>query len=517
VEAPNSLNVRGLTKAYSGRMVVDGVDLTVGASEIVALVGKNGAGKSTVIRIVTGATSSDEGTVAIDGEIRHFTGPAAARRAGVSAMHQELNVASRMTVAENLGLGAGYPRRAGVLVDWGALDVKARALLDRVDLAGIDPRTPVGALSPVQQRLVMIAAALWHEARILILDEPTAALTEEEIVNLHKTVRSLSADGVGILYVSHRLNEVMSLAHRIVVMRDGRVVADVPAGAVTKSELVGMISGLAQNVERLVAPKPLPEDAPVALDVRDLRVKGSGAPVSLKVRAGEILGVGGLVGSGRTELLRGIYGADHGDGGAVVVDGRHVRRGSPRASIASGIVLLTEDRAGQGLFPSFSVRWNTTIASLNQVRFLRWLPVTSSPDETRSAHVLLQRLQVAAAGPGAQIDTLSGGNQQKVLVARWLATHASVLLLDEPTIGIDAHAKEEIYKLLHELAEQGLAIVVVSADLSELELLCHRVLVLHGGAVVQELQGSAVTEDAILRACFHVDDAAVAQPSGSTG
>ncbi|TAK69436.1 MAG: sugar ABC transporter ATP-binding protein [Actinomycetota bacterium] len=501
------LQIQGLTKTYGGQRAVDGVDLSVAAGEIVALVGKNGAGKSTIIRAVSGATTGDSGTISLVGQARRFSGPLAARQAGVSVMHQELNVAARMTVAENLGLGAGYPRRAGLFIDRRALDRKARSVLARVHLDQLDPDTPMTDLTPVQQRLVMIAAALWVDARLLILDEPTASLTEEEIGHLHRTVQSLRAEGVGVLYVSHRLDEVLALADRIVVMRDGLVVADVPRADLTKAQLVALIGGVARNVHRAAAPAPLSDDAPVMLDVQQLQVLGATAPVSMQVRRGEVLGVGGLVGAGRTELLRGIYGADPVLDGEVTVGGRPVRRGSPRASIAAGLVLLTEDRAGQGAFHGFSVRWNTTIGSLRRFRALSWLPVPSVAAERRSAGGLIDQLRIAGAQPDTDIDALSGGNQQKVLISRWLATGAQVILLDEPTIGIDVHAKAEIYDLLRSMAAQGRTVVVVSADLAELEMLCHRVIVLHDGAVGAELVGAQISEEAILRTCFRLDEA----------
>lgn len=506
--AGTTLQIRGLRKTYGDFVAVADADLDVDAGEIVGLVGKNGAGKSTLIKMVTGAVNLDAGEIVLEGTSLGSVGPAAVRRRGIAVVHQELNVVRGLSVAENLALGAGYPRVGGVFINWRALRRRAVESLASVGLTDIDPAADIADLSPVQQRLIMIAVALVHDPRVLILDEPTASFNDREVEVLHGTMRALSSRGTGILFISHRLDEVLALTGRVVVMRDGAVVANRSSSELSKARLVDLITG----GETPDAPHTREADLlanPVALHVTNLRLTTVDESVSFVVRRGEILGIAGLVGSGRSELLRAVYGADPRVAGTVRVDDCVVPPGSPRESIASGMVLLTEDRRNQGLISSFSVTRNMTIASLRAHRRAAGVPIPSGRREHRTSRRMIDDLAVAAPGADAPVTSLSGGNQQKVLLGRWLAAEAQVLLLDEPTVGVDVGAKADIQNHVLELAERGLAVVVVASEFSQLEEMCHRVLVMTNGSLGAELAGSAITEASLLAACFGATEAAV--------
>ena len=494
------LEARGLRKQYGPLVAVDDVHLSVARGEVVGLVGKNGAGKSSLIKVLTGAVQPDAGEVVMGGEPVVLRGPAEARRRGLGFVHQELNLVDQSSIAENIALGGGFPHVGGVVIDWRGLHAHARRLMDAVDIGHLDPRTRVSGLTPVQKRQVMIAAALWHTPAVLILDEPTASLSEHEVVVLHGIVRRLRERGTAVLYVSHRLDEVIGLTDRVVVMRDGAVVDEERTADLDKHRLVAMITGGAMPNRSAVAPSPSPDSA-VALRVEDLTSDHSPHPVSFEVGAGEILGIAGLVGSGRSELLRAIYGADSRRSGRVVVHGEELSP-SPRASLRGGVAFLSEDRLHSGLVTDFSISRNITFASLARFRPSRWLPFPSTRRERARSRGLAADLSVKAGSVDDPVMSLSGGNQQKVLLARWLAAEPQVLLLDEPTLGIDIEAKTEIYELLHRLAGQGFALVVVSSEFPELQLLCTRALVMRESRVVAELEGDEVTEHRLLHHCF---------------
>ena len=495
------LEVRGLDKTYPGVHALDNVDLAIQPGEVVGLVGKNGAGKSTLIKIVAGAVSPDAGQILVAGEEVNLHGTASARHHHLAFLHQELNLVPELSVAENLGLGGGYPRR-GPLVNWRQLRRKAQGVLEQVRLGDLDPRTPARQLSPVEQRQVMIAAALWQEANVLILDEPTAAITDHEIARLHEIVRELRGRGVGIVYVSHRLDEVLDLVDRVVVMLAGAVVADVPANEIDKRRLVGLISGGAHIKEVAKRDRAIPEDAPVALRADGVRRAGRNLGTAIVVRAGEIVGLAGLAGSGRSSLLRGMYGADALEEGEITVFGNSLKRHSPRDSLSKGLILLTEDRRAQGLLTDFDVTKNVTLPVLRQCRRADWLPSPSKSKERTLAQEYIDRLSIKTPSGSTLVSTLSGGNQQKVLMGRWLACDGKVFLLDEPTIGIDVEAKEEVYALIRELADEGAAMVIACSDFAELAAICDRVYAITEGEVVGELRGAEVTETRIVHTCF---------------
>jgi ribose transport system ATP-binding protein len=403
-------------------------------------------------------------------------------------------------------LGAGYPRRAGRLVDWRTLHRRARELMDAVDLGHVGPRQRVSSLTPVQKRQVMIAAALWHRGSVLVLDEPTASLSEHEIVILHGIVRRLRDSGTGVLYVTHRLAEVLSLTDRVIVMRDGAMVAEADTRSIDKRALVTMMGGTAASEGQY--PRARPHTAnDVILEVDGLASTRSPGPHSLRVAAGEIVGIAGLVGSGRSELLHAIYGSDRRESGSIRVAGDPVAPSSPRSALRAGMALLSEDRRHAGLISDFSVSRNVSFACLAAVRTRSALPIPSRRREHELAAATVDSLMIKARHVDDPVMTLSGGNQQKVLLGRWLATRPRVLLLDEPTLGVDVDAKAEIYTMLRRWADEGLGLVVVSSEFAELELLCDRALVLRDGAVVDEVSGSELTEIELLHRCFdtHLD------------
>jgi ABC-type sugar transport system ATPase subunit len=501
--APPLVVVKGLVKRYPGVVALDHAEWAIAAGEVLGLVGKNGAGKSTLIKILAGATQPDEGEILIGGEPTHIHSPRQATELGLSFVHQELADVPNLTVAENVELGLGYPKRLGVFLDRRRLRAKVRALLDRLGEEGIDPKARVGDLSVAHQRMVVIARGMAAEARLLVLDEPSASLSNEEIEQLHRVVRGLAEGGVGVVYVTHRLDEIFQITDRVSVMRDGKVVLSCPTDDLNKASLIAHITGSAE-----VAPEK--RDRAVLSAERGeelLRVEGVTLPgvvedVSFNVRAGELLGIAGLVGSGRTELVRLIVGADHRAAGRILVRGRGVRISSPSDSRRHGIVLLPEDRRRQGAVLDFSVRKNITLPVLPSFRPSRAVPLPQVRRERASARDMVSRLGIVAAGIEQPVRYLSGGNQQKVVLAKWLESGADVFIFDEPTHGIDVEGKDEVYRLMEELALAGKAVIFISSEFTELVGACNRVLVMREGRLVGELDGDDVTDQALVERCY---------------
>ncbi len=488
------LDVRGLDKRYAAP-VLTAVDFVLMPGEVHALVGANGAGKSTLARILSGLTPPDRGTLTLEGQPYAPRSKADAERAGVRLVMQELNLLGTLSVAENLFLPR-LPRRFG-FVDYGALHARARAALAAVGLENVDPATPVARLGVGHQQLVEIAAALARRSRVLILDEPTAALTDPETERLFGHVRRLTAEGVGVIYVSHRMDEIRRLADRVTVLRDGRVVETAPTAQLTLDRIVNLMVGrdLVEAAER-----ERRTFGPVALEVKGLSHGPLVQEVSFTVRRGETLGIAGLVGSGRTELLRAIYGADRPDTGEVVVDGQPVTLRSPRDAVRAGIGMIAEDRKQHGLLLRQPVRSNETLARLAAVtRPQGWV---SPRREQHVAEGLAREVELRRATVDQPVAELSGGNQQKVMLARWLLRNPEVLLLDEPTRGVDVGAKATVYQVLGQLAARGKALVVVSSELRELMQLCDRILVMSAGRAVATFERGAWTEDALLAAAL---------------
>jgi ABC-type sugar transport system ATPase subunit len=498
VKQPLALEVRGLVKGYPGVQALDGADLSVSGGSILGLLGKNGAGKSTLIKVLAGVVQPDAGEVIVNGEVTPIHSPQAADHLGFSFVHQELADFPNLTVAENVLLGRGFPKRAG-LVNGPALRRRAKQVLDRLE-ADIDPGAPLAKLSIAQRRLVMIGHGLAAEARLFVLDEPTASLTESEIEHLDGVLRSLRAAGVAILYVSHRLDEILSITDRIIVLRDGSTVFSGATSEVSKNELIVQITG--HRIGETRVPHPSPADAEELLRVDGMTLPGVVEDASLVLHQGELLGIAGLVGAGRTELMRLIFGADRAASGTVSVHGKPVRIRSPRDGMKAGIVLLPEDRKTQGAVFSFSVRKNITLPAMPRFRVAAPLPLPSQRRERAAATELVQRLDIKVADVETPAKHLSGGNQQKMVLAKWLDSGADVFIFDEPTHGIDVEGKEEVYALMTGLAERGKGVIFISSEFSELVGTCNRVLVMREGKLVKQFEGADITESALVGSCY---------------
>jgi ABC-type sugar transport system ATPase subunit len=500
---PPLIIFKGLVKRYPGVVALDHAEGAIAAGEVLGLVGKNGAGKSTLIKVLAGATQPDDGEVLIGGEATHIHSPRHATELGLSFVHQELADVPNLTVAENVELGLGYPKRLGVLVDRRRLRAKVREVLDRLGEEGIDPRARVGGLSVAHQRMVMIARGMAVNARLLVLDEPSASLSGEEIDQLHRVVGGLAEGGVGVVYVTHRLDEIFEITDRVTVMRDGKVVLACPTVDLNKASLIAHITGSAEVApERRERAVMSAERGEELLRVEGITLPGVVEEVSFSVHAGELLGIAGLVGSGRTELARLIVGADHRAEGRIAVRGREVRISSPSDSRRHGIVLLPEDRRRQGAVLDFSVRKNVTLPVLPSFRPARAVPLPQVRRERASARDMVSRLGIKAAGIEQPVRYLSGGNQQKVVLAKWLESGANVFIFDEPTHGIDVEGKDEVYRLMEELALAGKAVIFISSEFTELVGACNRVLVMREGRLVGELDGDDVTDQALVERCY---------------
>jgi ABC-type sugar transport system ATPase subunit len=485
------LEMLGVEKSYPGVRALRGVSFELAAGEVVAVVGENGAGKSTLIKILAGAVSPDAGRVRIAGRDVPPSSPAEARRAGVAVIYQEFSLVPSLSAAENLFLGRESGR-------WGWLnkrDERRRAaeLFRRLGVE-IDPDAPVRQLSVAQQQTVEIAKALAAEARILVLDEPTATLTPPEAERLFAILHELRRQGAGVIYISHRLDEVFALADRVLVLRDGSQIATRPIQDVTRDELIEQMVGRRLEQE---FPKRGAELGPPRLVVTNLRRGDAVRGVSFAVRRGEVLALTGLVGSGRTETARLIFGADRRDEGTIALDGRELTITRPRDAIRAGIALLTEDRKGQGLILAHAVRDNFALPNLG-----RWsrLGVLDRGRERSAFRAAAERFRIKTADPRLPVGTLSGGNQQKVVLAKWLERDCEVVIFDEPTRGIDVGAKYEIYTLINALAAQGKAVLMISSELPEVLGMSDRILVMHGGRITGEISDVAcATQEQILK------------------
>ncbi len=489
--------MRGIRKRFSSVEVLKGVDLTLHEGEVLALLGENGAGKSTLMKILSGDYSRDGGEILLSGTPVQINSPRDAENAGIRVIYQELNYAPDLSVAENVLMGH-LPRRPGplgsLLVDWQESYRRTGEILATLTKE-IDPRDPVGSLSVGKQQLVEIAKALSGNARILVMDEPTAALASREVQMLFETITSLRARGVGIIYISHRLDEVEEVAQRVTVLRDGTVAGDVPLAQVTRREIVRMMVG--REVETLYPARQGVPGEPI-LEVSGLTRAGVFEDVSFTVRAGEIVGLYGLLGAGQTEVVNALFGANPAHQGQIKVMGKPVSIRSPRDGKRCGIGLVPEDRKREGVVLSMSVADNLTLGN--------WQAVSSGgvfqpTRERERTDYWVKRLAVRfSRSPDQEIGTLSGGNQQKIVIARWLEAGTRVLLLSEPTRGVDVGARADIYAVIEELREQGLGLVLVSSDMEELLGLSDRTLVFSRGRIVQELDRAAASQEALLAA-----------------
>ena len=483
------VSMEGIDKSFPGVRALDQARFELRAGEVHALVGENGAGKSTLMRVLAGVVRCDAGAIRLGGTAVAIASPRAARDLGISIIHQELNLVPHLTVAQNIFLGREPRRWPRFVLDERALDDAARAVLERVR-DGIDPRTRVSDLTVAMQQMVEIAKALALDARVLIMDEPTAALTTAEIAELFRITRELRARGVGIVDISHRLEELPEISDRITVMRDGRTIETLATPTATLDRIIQRMVG-----RTLYEPAPrIPEVAApeVVLELRRVTRGRAIRDVSFCLRRGEILGVAGLVGAGRTEVARAIFGADRIDSGEILVRGRPVRIRSPRDAVRLGIGYLSEDRKRYGLALGMAVETNIALATLR--RCVGWLGTVNTAATHAIAHRYAGALRIRTPSLHHRASSLSGGNQQKVVIAKWLAADTEILLFDEPTRGIDVGAKSEIYQLMNELTRQGKSILMISSELPEVLRMSHRILVMCEGRITGELPAGASQE-----------------------
>ncbi|TSA02539.1 MAG: sugar ABC transporter ATP-binding protein [Planctomycetaceae bacterium] len=483
--------MRGIVKSFPGSQALRGVNFSLKAGEVLALLGENGAGKSTLMKVLGGAFRADAGSIEIDGVVQHFASPQGSLRSGVAVIYQEFNLVPGLTACENIFLGQ-EPTHVGFIAQ--AQERRQAAELFKRLGVEVDLDVPCRRLTTAQQQLVEIAKALAFQARIIVMDEPSAALTSHEVGRLFAIIEELKRQGIGIVYISHRLDEIFAIADRVTVLRDGLNVGERPIAQVTRQELIELMVGRVLSDE---FPKRSTTIGPPRLEVTGLRRGRAVRDVSLSVHRGEILALTGLVGAGRTETVRLIFGADLREAGEIRLDGRLLAIRSPRDAIAAGIGLLTEDRKLQGLVLGHSVRENFGLPNLS------WL--------TRGGFVMLRRerdefaryaaaLRIKASSSEQRADTLSGGNQQKVVLSKWLARNCNVLIFDEPTRGIDVGAKYEIYLLMNELAAQGKAILMISSELPEVLGMADRILILHEGRVTGEIADPrSATQEQIMK------------------
>jgi ribose transport system ATP-binding protein len=496
------LQMQGICKSFFGVKVLDDVSIDLFPGEVLALIGENGAGKSTLIKILNGDYQKDDGDILIDGQSVEIDHPREAETLGIRMIYQELHYAPELSVTENLLLGH-LPRRSGPvgqhLVDWGQAHQIAHDSLSVLEV-DIDPRARMGDLTVVEREIVEIVKAISAQARIIVMDEPTAALTPNEVDLLFKIVDNLRRQGVAIIYISHRLDEIFQIAQRVTVLRDGKLVDTCRVGDVSHRDLVRMMVGHElEDAQRAYVCDPIdPGSCDPVLEVANLTRQGAYYDISLAVHPGEIVGIFGLLGAGHSSLIRSLFGADQADSGTVRVEGKEVHIQSPMDARRAGIGLVPIDRKVQGLVLDMNVRENLTLSNWKVVSNNGFFRAKSEKDHARN---WIDRLGIRVAG-GMEVATrfMSGGNQQKVVLGRWLEAHVKVLLLNEPTWGVDVGARADIYELLEGLAKEGLAILMVSSDMNEVLSVSHRILTMYKGRLTGEFPHSGATQENLLHA-----------------
>ncbi len=485
------LEMRNIVKDFPGVRALDHVQLTVKAGTVHALMGENGAGKSTLMKCLFGIYDKDEGEILLEGKPVHFHSPRDALDNGVAMVHQELNQALKRNVMDNIWLGR-YPTRFGFTSER-EMEQRTRTVFEELGLS-IDPTQIMGSMSVAQRQMAEIAKAVSYNARIIVLDEPTSSLTEEEVGHLFRIIRTLRARGCGIVYISHKMEEILQISDEITVMRDGTHVATEPAADMSMERIIKLMVG--RELSNRFPPR-ISKPGETVLEIRGISSRYTKVKnVSLSVRRGEIVGLAGLAGAGRSELMENIFGLSARSSGTLHLNGREIGNRTPREAIRNGFALLTEERRATGIFGILDITENTTVTALR--KYLRWHVLLSERARRRDTDRMIERLAVKTASKNTQIRTLSGGNQQKVILARWLLTTPDILLLDEPTRGIDVGAKYEIYQLMEELAAAGKSILMASGELPELLGICHRIYVMSGGEITGEVDAATATQEQIM-------------------
>ena len=487
------ISVQQLCKSFPGVRALHDVSFDLVAGEVHALMGENGAGKSTLMKILAGVYRKDTGDITYDGVSVDFPSPREAQAAGIGIIHQELQLMNHLTVAQNIFIGREPKKAFGLLLDDDKLNRQAAELLAHMNLS-LDPRTNVGGLTVAKQQMVEIAKALSFNSRVLIMDEPTAALNNVEIAELFKMIRELKARGVGIIYISHKMDELKKISDRVTVLRDGEYVATVPTAGTAIETIIGMMVGRTLSETRIEGTTP-PGD--IALEVRDLNCGPLVRDVSFTLRKGEILGFAGLMGAGRTEVARAIFGADAAPSGEILVNGRKVSIRTPGHAVANGIGYLSEDRKRFGLATGMDIESNVVMSNLAKYLAMTFLLRKRAIRDTAGRFIRV--LNIRTPSGTQEVRLLSGGNQQKIVVAKWLDRDCDILFFDEPTRGIDIGAKNEIYKLLRSLADQGKAIVMISSELPEILRMSDRIIVMCEGRITGELSPQQATQERIMQ------------------
>lgn len=486
------LQMKDIEKRFSGVHALKGVQLELRAGEVHALMGENGAGKSTLVKVLCGIHKRDGGEIRYFSEPVEFANIAESQDAGISVIHQELNMMNHLTVAQNIYIGR-EPKK-GIMIDDKRMEKDATELFERIGV-NIDPSVQLGTLTVGKQQMVEIAKSVSRDCKLLVLDEPTAALTQPEVEELFKIMNDLKAKGIGMIYISHRMDEINRISDRVTVMRDGEYVGTVNTADVTKDDIVKMMVGRVVYGDKKEKSN-VADDAPVVLEVKNLTAGKEVKNVSFKLRRGEILGFAGLMGAGRTETARAIYGADHKDAGEIYINGEKVDIKTPKQAVQNGLCYLSEDRKRYGLMLMKSVSENTTIASVDKFIKAGWIDDAQMAKDSAEYN---EMLRTKTPSMEQLLKNLSGGNQQKVIVARWLMKDSDIFIFDEPTRGIDIGAKSEMYELMEKLASEGKSIIMISSELAEIQRLSDRVVVMCEGKVTAELDIADATQEEIMK------------------
>ncbi|MBO5158251.1 MAG: sugar ABC transporter ATP-binding protein [Lachnospiraceae bacterium] len=487
------IRMEHIEKSFPGVKALDDVRFELRAGEVHALVGENGAGKSTLMKVLTGVYPKDKGTIYMNGQELTIKGVRDAQEAGIVMIHQELNLMNHLSAAENIFIGREFKKSGNLFLDKAKQNKEAKALFEKLNV-DIDPTVRVGELTVAKQQMVEIAKAISFDFKVLIMDEPTAALTDNEIEDLFRVIRMLKAEGRSVIHISHRLEELQDIADRITVMRDGAYVDTKNIEDVTVDQIIKMMVGR----EIFVTKQKDFEDvnAPVTLEVKNLNAGRMVQDVSFKARAGEILGFAGLVGAGRTETMRAIFGADRYESGEIIIKGKAVKITSPKVAVENGIAYLSEDRKQYGLALGLDIDQNISMADMRS--FINVFGIINKKKSMENSEQQRNALQIKTPSLKQKVKNLSGGNQQKVVLAKWLTRNTDILVFDEPTRGIDIGAKNEIYKLMNELADQGKTIIVISSELPEIIRTCHRVIVMCEGRITGEVTKEEIDQDVIM-------------------